>query len=253
MSLRSLFDLPVSMGWRHLLFANWPVDPDVVDAHIPDRLTVDTYHGRAWLSVVPFTNVEVRPTGLPAWTGLNLPELNLRTYVTYDSERREPDATGPGDDGPAADLGVYFFSLDADGILGVTGARVFHHLPYYFATMDVRTNERGVDFASERWHPGARPNNFDARYEPVGERFHSEPGSVEEFLTKRHRYYTETPGGELRYAQIRHGPWPLYDATVEFRENEVFETNGFATPDSDPVFRYSPGVDVTASGSRSVE
>ncbi|PSP68804.1 hypothetical protein BRC79_05335, partial [Halobacteriales archaeon QH_8_67_27] len=84
MSLRSLFDLPVSMGWRHLLFANWPVDPDVVDAHIPDRLTVDTYDGRAWLSVVPFTNVEVRPTGLPAWTGLNLPELNLRTYVTYE-------------------------------------------------------------------------------------------------------------------------------------------------------------------------
>ena len=253
MSLRSLFDLPVSMGWRHLLFANWPVDPEVVDAHVPDPLTVDTYDGQAWLSVVPFTNIEVRPKGLPAWTGLPLPELNLRTYVTYEGERNWPDATGPQDDGPAADLGVYFFSLDADGILGVTGARVCHHLPYYFATIDMRTDGRGVDFTSERWHPGVRPNNFDARYEPVGERFQSEPGSVEEFLTGRHRYYTETPGGELRYAQIRHEPWPLYDATAEFAENEVFETNGFATPDSDPVFRYSPGVDVTASGSRAVE
>jgi len=230
MSLRSLFDLPVGMGWRHLLFANWPVDPDVVDAHIPDPLTVDTYDGRAWLSVVPFTNVAVRPKGLPAWTGLPLPELNLRTYVTCEGERSGPDATGPYDDGPAADLGVYFFSLDADGILGVTGARLFHHLPYYFATMDMQTDERGVDFASRRWHPGARPNNFDARYEPVGERFHSDSGSVEEFLTKRHRYYTETPGGDLRYAQIRHGPWPLYDATVEFTETRCSRPTGSRRP-----------------------
>jgi uncharacterized protein YqjF (DUF2071 family) len=29
--------------------------------------------------------------------------------------------------------GVYFFSLDAQGILAVVGARLFHHLPYYYA------------------------------------------------------------------------------------------------------------------------
>jgi len=43
MSLRSLLDLPVDMGWRHVLFANWPVDPAVVQAHLPASLTVDTY------------------------------------------------------------------------------------------------------------------------------------------------------------------------------------------------------------------
>ncbi|WP_436924263.1 YqjF family protein [Halosimplex amylolyticum] len=254
MSLRSLVSLPIDMGWRHVLFANWPVDPDLVDAHLPESLTVDTYEGRAWLSVVPFTNVAVRPHGLPAWTGFRLPELNLRTYVTHEGEAARADGdTGPRDDAPAADRGVYFFNLDADGVLGVTGARVFHHLPYYFANMSLTTAGSRVAFTSERWHPGARPCDFDARYEPVGDRFRFEPGSLDEFLTERYRYYTETPGGELRYAQIRHPPWPLYEATVDVGENEVFEANGFATPDSEPVFRYSPGVDVTASGSRPVE
>jgi uncharacterized protein YqjF (DUF2071 family) len=260
MSLRSLLDLPVEMGWRHVLFANWPVDPEVVQAHLPESLTVDTHDGQAWLSVVPFTNVAVRPSGLPAWTGFRLPELNLRTYVSHEGERQRANGrdasdrdTGPADDGPAGDRGVYFFSLDADGIAGVTGARVFHHLPYYFASMSMEAEGSRIAFESERWHPGARPCDFDARYGPVGDRFTFEPGSLDEFLTERYRYYTETPGGELRYAQIRHRPWPLYEADVDIGANEVFETNGLATPDGEPVFRYSPGVDVTASGSRRVE
>ncbi|QLH78907.1 DUF2071 domain-containing protein [Halosimplex rubrum] len=260
MSLRSLLDLPVEMGWRHVLFANWPVDPEIVRAHLPESLTVDTHDGRAWLSVVPFTNVAVRPHGFPEWTGFRLPELNLRTYVSHDGERERAagdagatDGAGPTGDGPAADRGVYFFSLDADGVLGVTGARVFHHLPYYFASMSLATDGSRIAFESERWHPGGRPCNFDARYGPTGEQFRFEPGSLDEFLTERYRYYTETPGGELRYAQIRHRPWPLYEAEVDLGDNEVFETNGFATPESDPVFRYSPGVDVTASGSRRAE
>nr|WP_082230617.1 DUF2071 domain-containing protein [Haloprofundus marisrubri] len=106
--------LPLAMGWRHLLFENWRVDPDHLATHLPESLDVDEYDSSGWLSVVPFTNVNVRPKGLPRRLSLPLPELNLRTYVTHDGE-------------PA----VYFFSLDAQGILSVLGARVFHHLPYY--------------------------------------------------------------------------------------------------------------------------
>jgi hypothetical protein len=227
--------LPVAMGWRHVLFANWPVDPAVVAAHLPDWLAVDTYDGDAWLSVVPFTNVAVRPRGLPATLGFDLPELNLRTYVTHD-------------DRP----GVYFFSLDADGRLGVAAARRFHHLPYYDAEIDLRVSGTTVRFESRRRHPGERPATFAAEYEPIGDRFTADPDSLEAFLTERYRYYTETPGGDRRDARIRHERWPLYDADVSIRKNRLFETNGFDDPKSDPVHLYSPGVDVIASGSRAV-
>ena len=248
-------DLPVAMGWRSVLFANWPVDPAVVDAHLPDRLAADTYDGDAWLSVVPFTNVAVRPKGLPETVGFPLPELNLRTYVTLDGEEgRDGPGNGEGrrdgrDEGTA---GVYFFSLDADGFLGTVGARLFHHLPYYYADISLTSTGGRVAFTSRRRHPGARPCAFDATYEPTGAEFRSDSDSLAAFLTERYRYYTETPGGDLRYATVRHGRWPLYEADAEFRENEVFETNGFATPETDPLTLYSPGVDVTASGSRSI-
>jgi len=235
MGLRDALDLPVAMDWRHLLFANWPVDPDVVDAHLPAPLSVDTYDDEAWLSVVPFRNVAVRPEGLPAALGLHLPELNLRTYVTHGDH-----------------AGVYFFSLDADGLLGVVGARLFHHLPYYSADISIETPEGGQRVAvwSRRTHPGARPCDFVASYEPTGRRYRSEPGSLDAFLTERYRYYTETPDGELRFAAVEHDRWPLYEVDVTLETNQVFEGNGFRTPDSEPRFLYSPGVDVIASASR---
>ena len=233
---------PVHMGWRHVLFANWAVDPDAVRPHVPDATTLDTYGGEAWLSVVPFTNVDVRPTWFPSGWGFRLPELNLRTYVTVDGE-----------------AGVYFFNLDADGVLGVVGARLFHHLPYFYARMELDAGGAGeeldsraeeVRFSSRRRHPGARPADFAATYGPEGEAFESEPGSLEAFLTERHRYYTESPAGDLRYARVRHERWPLHRAWAAIGENGLFEANGFDDPAGEPLLLYSPGVDTVASESR---
>ncbi|MDG5819184.1 DUF2071 domain-containing protein [Natronococcus sp. A-GB7] len=225
--------LPVAMGWRQLLFANWPVDPEVVDASLPDGLVADTHDGRAWLSVVPYLNVAVRPRGLPALAGFELPELNLRTYVRCDGKP-----------------GVYFYSLDAEGVLGVVAARLAHRLPYYNASVEMeRTGERVV-FSSERRHPGAPDAIFAATYEPVGEAFAPEPGSLAAFLTERYRYYTPGHRGGLRYADLSHEPWTLQPATATFERNGLFEANGFETPETSPVCYYGAGVDIVSSRNR---
>ncbi|WIV68329.1 YqjF family protein [Natrialbaceae archaeon AArc-T1-2] len=225
--------LPIAMGWRRLLFANWPLEPEAVDARLPDALAADTHEGRAWLSIVPFRNVDVRPRGLPAWLGLDLPELNLRTYVRCDGEP-----------------GVYFFSLDAEGIAGVLGARVTHYLPYYYARIGMRERNDVVRFRTVRRHPGARPVLFDASYEPVGESFTPAPGSLAAFLTERYRYYSQDASGQVRYADVDHEPWTLQAATVTLEENTLFEANGFDEPAGSPVCYYSRGLDVTASRNR---
>ena len=221
------------MGWRQVLFANWPVDPSVVRPHVPDSLSVDTHAGDAWLSVVPYTNVDVRPTWIPAGWGVALPELNLRTYVTHD-----------GHDG------VYFFSLDAEGLLGVLGARLFHHLPYFYASISIDTDGDRVRFESERRHPGARPARFAGTYHPTGDQLAADAGSRAAFLTERYRYYTQVPSGTLRYARVDHEPWQLYEANVHLGENTLFEANGFAHPETDPIHYYSPGVRTIATRNR---
>ncbi|AGB37919.1 YqjF family protein [Natronococcus occultus] len=225
--------LPVAMGWRHLLFANWPVAPALVDAHLPAGLEPDTYDGRAWLSIVPFRNVVVRPRGTSARLGFGLPELNLRTYVRCDGTP-----------------GVYFFSLDADGVLGVLAARLFHRLPYYNARIEMGLGAKHVRFESERRHPGAPSASFAGRYEPVGEAFAPDPDSLAAFLTERYRYYTTGRRGELRYADIVHDRWSLRPATMTIDRNTLFEANGFEPPAAAPVCYYSPGVDVVTSRSR---
>ena len=223
------------MGWRHVLFANWPVEPHLIEPHLPTQLTLDTYDGRGWLSVVPFTNVDVRPRFLPVGTGIPLPELNLRTYVTYEGTP-----------------GVYFFSLDADGILAVIGARLFHHLPYYYASIDLTVESDRIRFTCRRNHPGGRPVEFEATYGASGDKKYAETGTVSHFLTERYRYYAEAPDGSIRYADIDHEPWPLYDALLTIETNTLFRANGFATPTTDPIHLYSPGVETIASASKRV-
>lgn len=226
--------VPLEMGWRHLLFENYPVDPAVVDAHLPDPLAVDEFDGDAWLSVVPFTNVAVRPRGVPARFGMALPELNLRTYVTCDGQP-----------------GVYFFNLDAEGLLGVVGARLFQHLPYYYARISLDVVDGEVRFTSHRRHPGARPAAYEATYGPAGDPFRAPEDALARFLVERYRFYTQSAGGTLRYANVAHEPWTLYPATADVERNTLFEADGFAHPSSTPIRYYSPGVDVTASRSKS--
>ena len=225
--------VPLRMGWRHLLFENWPVDPAVMDAHLPDGLAPDTYEGSAWLSTVPFTNVAVRPKGLPARLGVRLPELNLRTYVTRDGV-------------PS----VYFFSLDAQGIASVLGARLFHHLPYYYARIDLSWADGRVDFSSRRLHPGDRPVHYDGSYWPTGEPFSARDDPFAEFLVERYRFYTQAMDGSIRYTDVSHDTWTLYPAAADIDTDTLLESHGFARPDGDPVYYYSPGLNVVASPSQ---
>ena len=225
--------VPLAFGWRRLLFANWPVDADRIDAHLPDALSVQTHDGTGWLSVVPFVNVHVRPRGVPKRAGVRLPELNLRTYVTCDGEP-----------------GVYFFNLDAQGALSVLGARLTHHLPYYYARMRVEREGERTTFESRRRHPGARPARFSATYRPTGEAFAAEPGSLAEFLTERRRLFTQGTDGAVRHTDVDHPRWTLYDAAATLRENTLFEANAFEAPTASPVCYYSPGVDVTTTRSK---
>jgi uncharacterized protein YqjF (DUF2071 family) len=228
--------IPLAMGWRHLLFENWPVDPDLLDSHLPDAFTPDIHDGSAWLSVVPFTNVAVRPKGFPEWAGVALPELNLRTYVTHDGV-------------PS----VYFFSLDAQGIASVIGARLFQHLPYYYARVSLSWDNGRVSFRSRRRHPGARPAKYEATYGPTGEPFTATSDPLAEFLVERYRFYTEAPDGTVRYTDVSHEPWTLYPATAEVETDTFCSANGFDRPSTEPVYYYSPGLNVTASTSARAE
>ncbi len=228
--------VPLRMGWRRVLFANWPLDPELVEPHLPDELTLDTHDGSAWVSIVAFESTDARPRPVPRRLGVTVRGVNVRTYV------RRGDRNG-----------LYFLSLDAQGMVPVLGARLTHQLPYYYAriSFDKRDGETRVD--SRRRHPGAKPARFTATYEPTQSMFKAKPRSLEDFLTERYRNYTEAMDGTLRRTRVLHDPWPLQAAVVDIQENTLLEASGLPTPEDEPLVLYSPGVDATSTRSEQAE
>ena len=80
---------------------------------------------------------------------------------------------------------------------------------------------------------------FDAPTDPLAE-----------FLVERYRFYTEAPDGSIRYTDVDHDTWTLYPAAASVDTDTLLRADGFARPDTEPVYYYSPGVDVVASRSK---
>jgi uncharacterized protein YqjF (DUF2071 family) len=193
----------LAQTWRDLLFAHWAVDADRVRALVPPQLPLDLWEGRAWIAVTPFEICGHRVHGLPPVPYLSrFPELNVRTYVTVDGRP-----------------GIHFFSLDTTSLASVLGARALYRLPYFPARMTVGREAGAIAYSHRRLAgPSAA---FAADYEPAGDVFHAQPGSLEHWLTERYRLYVTGRSGRVRSADIHHPPWPLQPAVARIRENAM--------------------------------
>jgi uncharacterized protein len=218
------------MGWKHLLFAHWPVDPDIVRPMIPPGLTLETWDGKAWIGVVPFLMVETRPRFSPDIPGFStFPELNVRTYVTAEGKP-----------------GVWFFSLDAANALAVWGARTFFHLPYYNAEMsEHKRPDDTIEYRSHRTHKGANPAEFRGSYRPTDNVYYSVRDSFEYFLTERYCLYSAHKNKVYR-ADIHHLQWPLQPAEASIEINTMTQASGIDIPEMPPLLHYAEYIEVYA-------
>jgi uncharacterized protein len=205
--------------WHDLLFAHWAVSPDALRSLVPPQLPLDTYNAQCWVGIVPFWMSGVRPRGIPAIPGLSrFPELNVRTYVTLGGKP-----------------GVYFFSLDAASHLAVWGARIFFHLPYFYADMEVELTGDEVAYRSARRRSNAE---LRARYSPQSPIRLRAPGTLEHWLTERYCLYTMHRDNIYR-CEIHHAPWQLQDGSAHISVNTTAAAAGIQLPDAPPLLHFS--------------
>jgi uncharacterized protein YqjF (DUF2071 family) len=214
------------MRWVDLLFAHWPIRPDVIRPLIPEGLELDTLDASAWIGIVPFRMEDTAPRFMPpiAFVSTFL-ELNVRTYVRAGGKP-----------------GVWFFSLDAASRLAVVAARATFHLPYFYASMNADVTN-GVRYRSAR--VGARAE-FRGEYAPSGEVFRSTKGSLDEWLTERYCLYSANRRGDLFRGEVHHHPWPLQPADASIELNTMTEPIGVALPATKPLFHFVKRLDVVA-------
>jgi len=210
--------------WHDLLFAHWPISPQVLRPLVPSQLQLDVYDGQCWLGIAPFYMSGIRVRGLPPLPGLSrFPELNVRTYVTYGGKP-----------------GVYFFSLDADNAPAVWAARTFYHLPYFQAAMTVQGRADGIYYSSRRH---SRAAEFGGHYRPVSEVRLSAKGSIEHWLTERYCLYT-THCGLVYRGEVHHQPWPLQAAEAELEINTMAAAADISFPAIPPLLLFARKLDV---------
>lgn len=212
--------------WRDLLFLHWTVPEPALRALVPAALQIDTYGGNAYVGLVPFMMLGVRPAWLPERLGFDFLETNLRTYVHVDG--RDP--------------GVYFFSLEAASWLAVHAARLGWGLPYHHARMRMDKADGCVAYESRR-RSGSEPR-LAVRYRVGRELGASAPGTLEHFLFERYLLHV-VRGSSLRTGQVHHTPYPVWTAEIEECSDEIMAAGGLPAPARPPeLCHYSPGVDV---------
>jgi len=214
-------------NWGKLLFIHWPIDAELLAPLLPAQLSIDTFDGKAWIGVVPFTMWGMRASFLPPIPGTSaFHELNVRTYVHFKGVP-----------------GVWFFSLDAANSLAVWGARQFYYLPYFNAEMSLRQQGNTIRYSSTRHDARGAPAELNAAW-AIGEPLpQSRPGSIEFFLTERYCLYSHYRD-RLYRSRIFHQPWPLRSATLDAYQSTMIQSLGIEQPEGEPLLHYAESIAV---------
>jgi uncharacterized protein len=217
----SLFGLV--QNWEKLLFMHWEVPAERLRALIPPQLSVDTFRGRAFVSITPFRLTGFRETYVPAIPGFSdFYEINCRTYVTLGGEH-----------------GVWFFSLDASRLFAVLGARIGYSLPYYHADIEMEESAGAIRYRMKRISEPAGRGYFRVTYKPTGDFLDSSPGTLGHFLTERSVLYAATSGFDAVYrARVHHAPGELQAAMADDFATDLFDLAGVGVVEAGPVLHY---------------
>lgn len=214
----------LTQEWRTVTFVHWRYEPEVVQAILPDGLTVDTFDGSAWVGLVPFRMVDVRPPWIPTLHPITtFPETNIRTYVR----------------GPRGQ-GVWFSSLEITRLFGVAVARLVFGVPYIWAGMSIEATAGRVRYESSRRWPGPRGASSVVEVE-IGHRL-AGLGDLERFLTSRWATYTRLPGGRIGRVPVEHEPWKLHTADIIELSENLTTAAGLPASIGAPIAHFSPGV-----------
>jgi uncharacterized protein YqjF (DUF2071 family) len=222
----------VYQRWSHLLFLHWRVAAEVLAPQLPPGLELDTFEGKAYVGLIPFTMSRIRPRWLPPLPGLSLcHEVNLRTYV--HAHRRDP--------------GVWFFSLDASHPLATPVGRRLFRLPYYHTAIDLteekHDGEFEISYDATRKHPASPRASCALRYRASGEPARAEPGTLEHFLIERYILFAHD-GKTLYQGRVHHAPYPVQCANLQSLEENFLAAAGITPAAIAPLVHYAQEVDV---------
>lgn len=205
--------------WNNAIFLHWKVDLNELRKRVPDELEIDIIDGHAWVSLVAFDMVNIRPRLLPPFPPIsNFHEINIRTYVKLNNKS-----------------GVYFLSIEGAKKLSCFIARELSGLPYRFSSM---SRQSGIYSSSN----SEFSDQFSLKYQVGSEII--EKQNFELGLTERYALYQDH-GNKIKAFEIHHVEWPLFQLQMNELKVDYSRFSSLITNKPD-ICHYSPGVQVLA-------
>lgn len=211
----------MQQNWMEAFFLNAPCDKAHLSSFLPKGLELDLFQGQTWVSIIPFKMENVRFRFSP-FSFHHFPEVNIRTYVTFDNKP-----------------GVLFLSLESPHRIFNSLVRSLIDIPYIDSYVNYESSSSGsrVNVESNNLKLNLKVKNLN---DPV----ENESGSFEHWISERYCFYNIHRGRLTRW-EIDHEPWVLKKAKLEDFEYKSRLLN----LDSNLFFEntlYSPGVKTKA-------
>lgn len=175
--------------WNDVIFIHWEVPISILSKLIPKSLKIDTFDGKAYVSLVAFTMQKIRPRYLPSLSFISdFHEINIRTYVSNENKK-----------------GVYFLNIEAQKYLSSFIAKKISGLPYEKSDM-IRTENNYSSINTDR--------NFYLKLN-----YKIDNGSciiksqLDKWLTERYCLFLEDENDIYKY-EIHHKEWELKNVFV---------------------------------------
>ncbi len=222
-----------SATWRYLAMLNFEIDPAVLQRHLPAGLAVDTWQGRALVSLVGFLFLDTRLLGLPIPWHRSFEEVNLRFYV----RRRDLGADAP--------RAVAFVKEIVPRPAIAWTARAVYGEHYQVMPMRHQIGYAAGAPASVEYGWRLRGQWQRLGVRPQGAAQPMTPGSEAEFIAEHYWGYASQRGRTVEY-QVEHPPWRVWQVGESWLECDVA---GLYGPEFAPFLAGPPSSAFLAEGS----
>lgn len=184
----------LSGAWHDLVVLTWRVDPARLAPYVPAATSLDTWEGRALISVVGVTFRHLRVLGVPMPGLQTILQVNVRIYVQRQV-------------GGEVRHGVRFLLQLASSRIVTAGARLLLHEPYRACNM--RRDELGLPSGRRSLTYRWRDDPSEHLHVVLGphRRREAGPGSFETHVLQRCWGYTPQPDGTTLEYAVRHPSW----------------------------------------------
>ena len=213
----------------HVIFIHFALPPEQLRSFIPRKAQLDTFRGRAYLSIVALYchHLTVAPFCIPVFGMQGYFQVNIRTYARYGDKR-----------------GVVFISSFVGSLLAGWFARYILGLNYFPAAIRLREVPDAEGYISGKVIYG---HQLVLRYKAkvdLSTELSTDSRSLAHFLVERYHSFRDI-GRRLRIMTIAHKPWPLYSAKILDIQAHYLKELGIGVLQNRPspvLVHYSPGV-----------